>query len=138
VPVAVRGGLVGRPRRVRRPLGRCVLGLARADEVDRQPPPDRVLGVLGHVPGAGRRDPPRPPGPVLLRPVPRRSGAFRAARAPDVARSLALLRRDDGARDLAGRRRPAGAAAALARLSRAERGPALAAAAPPSTASEPS
>ncbi len=79
VPSLLRGALVGRARRVRDPVGRRVLGLARADEADRRAPRARLHGAVVRVSRSGRARgcEPRPARPALLRPLPRRRGAFR-------------------------------------------------------------
>ena len=96
---------LGRPRQLGHPVGRRVLGVARADEVDRRAPRARLHRALVRVPGPGRargREP-RPAGHLLLRAVPRRVGALRAARRLDLALPRRVARRHDRADGLVGR-----------------------------------
>ena len=50
---------VGRPGRLHHPVGRRVLGLARADEGDRRAPPARLQRALVRLPGARASTRPR-------------------------------------------------------------------------------
>ncbi len=135
LPLGLRGALVGRARRVRDPVGRRLLGLARADAGDHRAPSRRVHEALDRVRRPGRR---ARHGSGCRTCSSSRSSSARACasacgRSATWLAMIARARQHDRADDVLGRRRPARATGDRGRLPAAERRPALAAAALPRT-----
>src|SRR6185437_15133207 len=92
VPPLLRESELDRPRGPDHPVGRRLLGVARADEGDRHRAPQRLYELLLRLPDSGRErgSEPRPARPAVLRPVP---GGVRAVEPPAAAGSTRSTRR---------------------------------------------